>query len=102
MVLVELPGSGAPPPFTPNKTIKLPSGREAAIRLVKVKDLITASKIVGANATAAGLTAALAAEVTQIDGKGFVYEDAIEMPLYDFVALQKAIDAQTPTTPAST
>jgi hypothetical protein len=89
------------------KSLILPSGRAAALRKPKVRDLLRAHRAVGFSGEPMAITMALVAEVSQIDGRVLVYEDLLELPAEDGLALQaevmEAVDggADFPTMPAA-
>lgn len=89
------------------KSLILPSGRAASLRKPKVRDLLRAHRAVGFSGEPMAITMALVAEVSQIDGRTVVYEDLLELPAEDGLALQAEVmeavdgDAGFPTMPAS-
>ncbi len=70
------------------KEIVLPSGRKATIREGKGRDLLNAQRIAQSPEE---IIYALLAELVQIDGIKHVYEDILDMPLTDVLALQAEI-----------
>jgi hypothetical protein len=70
------------------RTLTLPSGRTAAVRPVKGRDLIRAQRAAGPGADVTAVMMALVAELATVDGAQIVYEDVLEMDLADVLALQ--------------
>lgn len=88
------------------KSVILPSGRTAAVRRPKVRDLLRAHRAVGFSGEPMAITMALIAEVVQIDGRVVVYEDLLDLPAGDGLALQAEVmeavdDGGFPTMPAA-
>lgn len=73
------------------RCVTLPSGKIAAIRRGKGRDLMRAQRAVAGNPDPTAVVFALIAELTQIDGASIVYEDVIEMDLGDVLVLQAEI-----------
>lgn len=73
------------------KTLTLPSGKTAEIRLGKGYDLLQA-QMKAKNAEE--ISYALIAELVVIDGLQLVYEDVLEMDLSDVIALQGEISGK--------
>ena len=79
------------------KTFTLPSGKTVVIRPGKGRDLIRANRAAGDNADDTAVVFALIAELAEIEGTRFVYEDVLEMDLCDVAALQSEVmDANFP------
>ena len=89
MTETKLPTQLAPTPQTRN--VALPSGKTAAIRRGKGRDLMRAQRAFGANPDPTAVVFALIAELAQIDGAPIVYEDVIEMDLNDVLVLQEEV-----------
>lgn len=70
------------------KELMLPSGKKAVIREGKGRDLLNAQRIAQSPDE---IIYALLAELVTIDGTKYVYEDVLEMPLTDVLALQAEI-----------
>ena len=86
------PTMSAPAEAIPElRNIALPSGKTAAIRKGKGRDLMRAQRAVAANADPTAVVFALIAELTRIDGAPIVYEDVLEMDLGDVLALQAEV-----------
>lgn len=73
------------------KTITLPSGKVAEIKSGKGCDLLQAQMKAK---TSEEIPYALIAELAEIDGQKYVYEDILEMDLADVVALQAEISGK--------
>jgi len=73
------------------RTINLPSGRVAAIRRGKGRDLMRAHRVTAGNPEPMAVSFALIAELTQVDGKPMVYEDVLGMDLDDVMMLQAEV-----------
>jgi hypothetical protein len=73
------------------RSLILPSGRAAAIRKPKVRDLLRAHRAVGFSTEPMAITMALIAEVSQIDGRTVVYEDLLDLPAEDGLTLQAEV-----------
>ena len=71
-----------------SKEIKLSDGKLAVIKDGKGLDLLNAQKKAK---TSDEIPYALIAELTEIDGNYLVYEDILELPIEDVIALQEAI-----------
>ena len=71
--------------------VALPSGKTAAIRRGKGRDLMRAQRAVAGNPDPTAVVFALIAELAQIDGAPIVYEDVIEMDLGDVLVLQAEV-----------
>jgi len=74
-----------------SRAIALPSGKTAAIRRGKGRDLMRAQRAVGGNPDPTAVVFALIAELAQIDGAPIVYEDVVEMDLGDVLVLQAEV-----------
>jgi len=72
-------------------TITLSDGRVAELREAKGRDLIAASRLTD---DAAALSLALAAQVLTIAGEPVLFEDVMDLPLRDAVAVQTAMVEQ--------
>lgn len=82
------------------KELILPSGKTATIEKGKGKDLLQAQMKAK---TSEEIPYALIAELAEIDGQKFVYEDILEMDLSDVIALQGEITGKFQTaTPGET
>jgi len=73
------------------RSITLPSGKTAAIRRGKGRDLMRAQRAVAVNPDPTAVVFALIAELAQIDGALIVYEDVVEMDLGDVLVLQAEV-----------
>jgi hypothetical protein len=73
------------------RSIALPSGKTAAIRRGKGRDLMRAQRAVTGNPDPTAVVFALIAELAQIDGEPIVYEDVVEMDLGDVLVLQAEV-----------
>lgn len=73
------------------RSVALPSGKTAAIRGGKGRDLMRAQRAVAGNPDPTAVVFALIAELAQIDGAPIVYEDVIEMDLGDVLVLQAEV-----------
>lgn len=73
------------------KKITLPSGKTATFKDGKGKDLLNAQRKAK---TSDEILFALIAEVAEIDGEIVIYEDLLEMPLEDVLALQAEISGK--------
>ena len=73
------------------RSIALPSGKTAAIRKGKGRDLMRAQRAVAGNPDPTAVVFALIAELAQIDGAPIVYEDVVEMDLGDVLMLQAEV-----------
>jgi hypothetical protein len=74
-----------------SRSVALPSGKTAAIRRGKGRDLMRAQRAVAGNPDPTAVVFALIAELTQIDGAPIIYEDVIEMDLGDVLVLQAEV-----------
>jgi len=74
-----------------SRGVTLPSGKLAAIRRGKGRDLMRAQRAVAANPDPTAVVFALIAELAQIDGASIVYEDVVEMDLGDVLMLQAEV-----------
>ena len=74
-----------------SRSITLPSGRIAAIRKGKGRDLMRAQRAVAGNPDPAAVVFALIAELAHIGGQPIVYEDLAEMDLDDVLVLQAEV-----------
>ena len=76
---------------TETETLTLSDGRLARLREAKGRDLIAATRLTDdTNA----LALALAAQVLTVAGEPVLYEELLDWPLRDVVAVQTAIAAQ--------
>jgi len=73
------------------KEITLPSGKTAAIKDGKGRDLLNAQRKAK---TPDEILFALIAEIAEIDGQTVIYEDLLEMNLEDVLALQAEISGK--------
>ena len=73
------------------RSLTLPSGKAAAIRRGKGRDLMRAQRAVAGNPDPTAVVFALIAELAQIDGTPIVYEDVVEMDLGDVLVLQAEV-----------
>lgn len=73
------------------KEIILPSGKIAKFKDGKGRDLLNAQRKAQ---TSDEILFALIAEVAEIDGEAVIYEDLLEMPLEDVLALQAEISGK--------
>ena len=89
MADTQAPGQSAPP--AQSRSIALPSGKSAAIRRGKGRDLMRAQRAVAGNSDPTAVVFALIAELAQIDGAPIVYEDVVEMDLGDVLVLQAEV-----------
>ena len=74
-----------------SKTINLPSGKIAIVKEGKGYDLLQAQQKAK---TPEEIPYALIAELCEIDGQKFVYEDILELDLADVLALQSEISGK--------
>jgi hypothetical protein len=74
-----------------SRGVTLPSGKTAAIRRGKGRDLMHAQRAVAGNPDPTAVVFALIAELAQIDGAPIVYEDVVEMDLGDVLVLQAEV-----------
>lgn len=74
-----------------SRSVTLPSGKVAAIRRGKGRDLMRAQRAVAGNSDPTAVVFALIAELAQIDGATIVYEDVVEMDLGDVLVLQAEV-----------
>jgi hypothetical protein len=74
-----------------SRGVALPSGKTAAIRRGKGRDLMRAQRAVAGNPDPTAVVFALIAELAQIDGAPIIYEDVIEMDLGDVLVLQAEV-----------
>jgi hypothetical protein len=74
-----------------SRSVALPSGKTAAIRRGKGRDLMRAQRAVAGNPDPTTVVFALIAELAQIDGATIIYEDVIEMDLGDVLVLQAEV-----------
>ena len=72
-------------------SVALPSGKTAAIRRGKGRDLMRAQRAVAGNPDPTAVVFALIAELAQIDGAPIIYEDVVEMDLGDVLVLQAEV-----------
>lgn len=73
------------------REIMLPSGRVAAIREGRGRDLINAQRAAGRNAESTALLQALVAMLCTVGGKELIYEDVLEMPIADVLMLEAEV-----------
>jgi hypothetical protein len=73
------------------KEITLPSGKIVKFKNGKGRDLLNAQRKAK---TPDEILFALIAEVAEIDGEAVIYEDLLEMPLEDVLALQAEISGK--------
>ncbi len=73
------------------RSVTLPSGKVAALRKGKGRDLMRAQRAVAGNSDPTAVVFALIAELAQVDGAPIVYEDVLEMDLDDVLALQAEV-----------
>jgi len=71
--------------------ILLPSGKTATIKDGKGRDLLNAQRKAKSPDE---IMFALMAELTEIENQNYVYEDLLEMPLNDILALQTEISGK--------
>ena len=69
------------------RTVTLPSGRVAAIRKGKGRDLLQAARMAGGAGDGMKLTMAIIAMLTTIDGRAMVIEDVEDLDLIDVMKL---------------
>ena len=74
-----------------SRSVTLPSGKIAAIRRGKGRDLMRAQRAVAGNPDPTAVVFALIAELAQIEGAPIVYEDVVEMDLGDVLVLQAEV-----------
>jgi hypothetical protein len=91
-----------PPTALQLRTITLPSGKTAALRRGKGRDLMRAQRAVAGNPDPTAVVFALIAELSQIDGAPIVYEDVSEMDLGDVLVLQAEVTGANFPEPAPT
>jgi hypothetical protein len=72
------------------RTIELPSGAIAEVRKGRGRDLMRAQRAASGGDSSA-VVFALIAELTIVDGRKIVYEDALEMDLADVMVLQAEV-----------
>ena len=80
------------------ETLTLPSGKTATIQDGIGRDLLNAQRKAKSPEE---IMFALMAELVQIDGQSYVYEDFLEMPLEDVLALQSEISGKSQAQSAS-
>jgi hypothetical protein len=73
------------------RTITLPSGKAAALRKGKGRDLMRAQRAVAGSSYPDAVIFALIAELAEINDAPVVYEDVLEMDLDDVLVLQAEI-----------
>lgn len=73
------------------RTIALPSGRSATLRVAKVRDLLQAHRVAQFSSEPMTLAMALVAQVALLDGKPVLYEDLLELPAADGLLLQAEV-----------
>lgn len=73
------------------KNLTLPSGKNAVLHEGRGFDLLQAQRKAK---TSEEIPYALIAELTEIDGQKLVYEDVLELPIEDVIALQSAISGK--------
>jgi len=91
ILMAETQPSGLSAAASQSRSIALPSGKTAAIRRGKGRDLIRAQRAVAGNPEPTAVVFALIAELAQIDGVPIVYEDVAEMDLSDVLVLQTEV-----------
>jgi len=74
------------------ETLTLPSGKTATIKDGKGRDLLNAQRKAKSPEE---IMFALMAELVDVDGQSYVYEDFLEMPLDDILALQTEISGKS-------
>ena len=74
------------------ETLTLPSGKAATIKDGKGRDLLNAQRKAKSPEE---IMFALMAELVDVDGQSYVYEDFLEMPLDDILALQTEISGKS-------
>ncbi len=74
-----------------SRSLTLPSGKIAAIRRGKGRDLMRAQRAIAGNPDPTAVVFALIAELAQIEGAPIVYEDVVEMDLGDVLMLQAEV-----------
>jgi hypothetical protein len=77
-------------------SITLPSGRTAVIRKAKVRDLLQAHRVVGFSDEPMAIAMGLVAQVVLIDGKSLLFEDVMDLPAEDGLALNAAVLEEEP------
>jgi len=86
------------------RKLTLPSGRVAAIRTGKGRDLMHAHRAVQGNSDPTAIVFALVATLCEVEGKPVTYEEVLEMDLQDVLALQSEVmgaNFQSPPPPGS-
>jgi hypothetical protein len=73
------------------KELTLPSGTSVTLRRGKGLDLLNAQRKAK---TSDEIIFALIAELAQINGETLIYEDLLEMPIEDVLALQKEVSGK--------
>lgn len=73
------------------RNVILPSGKTAALRKGKGRDLMRAQRAVAGNSDPTAVVFALIAELARVDGVQLVYEDVLEMDLDDALVLQAEV-----------
>ncbi|HZP45356.1 MAG TPA: hypothetical protein VFB15_06890 [Candidatus Binataceae bacterium] len=73
------------------RLVELPSGRRAALRPAKVRDLLQAHRVTGFSNEPMAIALALAAEVALLDERPVVYEELLELPAEDGLVLQAEV-----------
>lgn len=73
------------------KELTLPSGTPVTLRRGKGLDLLNAQRKAK---TSDEIIFALIAELAQINGETLIYEDLLEMPIEDVLALQKEVSGK--------
>ncbi len=73
------------------RRLTLPSGKTAALRKGRGRDLMRAQRAAAGNPDPTAVVFALIAELAQIEGAPIVYEDVLEMDLDDVLALQAEV-----------
>ncbi|MFN8682775.1 hypothetical protein ACDP63_16775 [Paracoccus sp. P2] len=77
------------------KTVTLPSGKVAVVRKGKGKDMRIAARHVNPAQDPIGYAMALAAQLTEIDGKPLVPEDLDEMDMDEVGAIMGALPGKS-------
>ena len=71
-------------------TIPLPSGKTATLRAGTGRDFVKAGTLAGQDQPMA-VGAALISLLVQVDGKALSFDDALDLPLNDFMKLQNIV-----------
>lgn len=73
------------------RTVSLPSGKKAAVRPLKGRDLLKAARMAGGSQDNMRLAFGIIAVGAEIDGKPLVIEDVEELDLGDVTTLMAAV-----------